>query len=72
MADETVSVDEALVRFNAESAARHAVVEAQREDVAALAAEFDVPQSQVRRVLRFSGDDMDEARRRLCQLHPLA
>lgn len=72
MADETVSLDEVLARFNAESAARHAVVEAQREEVKALAAEFGVPQSHVRRVLRFSGDDMDEARRRLCQLHPLA
>jgi hypothetical protein len=72
MADETVSLDEVLARFNAESAARHAVVEAQREDVAALAAEFGVPQSYVRRVLRFSGDDVGEARRRLCQLHPPA
>ena len=72
MADETVSLDAALEAFNAESAARHALVEAQREDVKALAAEFGVSQSYVRRVLRFSGDDMEEARKRLCQLHPPA
>jgi hypothetical protein len=72
MADETVSLDEALARFNAESADGHALVEAQREDVAALAAEFGVTQSYVRRVLRLSKKDVEEARRRLCQLHPPA
>ena len=69
MADETVDLDAALAAFNAESAARHALVESQRDTVKALAAEFGVSQSYVRRVLRFSGDDADEARRRLCALH---
>lgn len=65
----TDSLDAALEAFNKESAERHALVEAQRPIVAALAAEFGVPQSYVRRVLRFSQADVDEARRRLCALH---